>query len=95
MSDSTVFLKRTEVVGRTPTTSDLAPGQVGVNIADKKIFARHDDPMGSVVQIAASPNEVIVKNSSDASPVHAIRCLTQGEYDALGTYDPNTLYFIK
>lgn len=37
----------------------------------------------------------IQKNTSDATPVNAIRVMTQAEYDALGTYDPNTLYFIK
>jgi hypothetical protein len=55
MADPVLKLKRTDVVGRTPTTSDLPPGTVGYNIADKKIFARHDDPLGGVVQLAASP----------------------------------------
>lgn len=38
---------------------------------------------------------IVVGSTSDSTPVNGIRCLTQGEYDALGTYDPNTLYFIK
>jgi hypothetical protein len=38
---------------------------------------------------------MLVGSTSDSIPVHVIRCLTQSEYDALGTYDANTLYFIK
>lgn len=37
----------------------------------------------------------IAKVAADTSPVSTIRCLTQAEYDALGTYDSQTLYFIK
>lgn len=37
----------------------------------------------------------IAKNAADSSPVSTIRCLTQAEYNALGTYDSQTLYFIK
>ncbi len=55
MAQPLLKLKRSDVVGRIPTASDLAPGQAGYNIADKKIYARHDDPLGGIVQIAASP----------------------------------------
>lgn len=77
-----------------PTASAMASGELAVNYADKKIYGKHPGS-GAVVQVAASPNEVIVKNSSDASPVSTIRCMTQAEYDALGSYDSQTLYFIK
>lgn len=43
----------------------------------------------------AKSGSIVVGSTSDSTPVHAVRCMTQGEYDALGTYDPNTLYFIK
>lgn len=46
----------------------------------------------------ANANDGIVFNLEsgvDKIDNTAIRCMTQGEYDALGTYDPNTLYFIK
>lgn len=43
----------------------------------------------------AQSGSFVVGSTTDSSPVHAVRCMTQGEYDALGTYDPNTLYFIK
>ena len=55
MADPVLKLRRTDVVGRIPTASDLPPGTIGYNIADKKIYARHDDPLGGVVQVAASP----------------------------------------
>lgn len=55
MADPIIKVKRTDTVGKVPTVSDLAPGQIGYNIADRKIYARHDDPLGGVVQIAASP----------------------------------------
>lgn len=38
---------------------------------------------------------LVVGSTADSTPVNGIRCMTQGEYDALGIYDPNTLYFIK
>lgn len=37
----------------------------------------------------------IQKVAADTTPVSTIRCLTQAEYDALGTYDSQTIYFIK
>ena len=43
----------------------------------------------------AKADLAVQKVPADASPVSTIRCLTQGEYDALGTYDAQTLYFIK
>lgn len=55
MANPIIKVKRTDTVGKIPTESDLAPGQIGYNIADRKIYARHDDPLGGVVQIAASP----------------------------------------
>ena len=33
-----IKLKRSTVAARVPTTSDLADGEVGINIADKKIY---------------------------------------------------------
>ena len=39
---STVIkLKRSTVAARVPTTSDLADGEVGINIADKKIYVNN------------------------------------------------------
>lgn len=43
----------------------------------------------------AKADLAVAKVPADASPVSTIRCMTQVEYDALGTYDAQTLYFIK
>lgn len=43
--------KRTTTVGKVPTTTDLADGEVALNLADKKLFARNG---ASVVEIGAS-----------------------------------------
>ena len=45
--------------------------------------------------ISASGARVITSTPSDSTPVHYITVLTQGDYDAIASPDPNTLYFIK
>jgi len=105
-----ISILKSEAVGALPTASAMASGELAVNYADKKIYGKHPGS-GAVVQVAASPihthtisdvtnlsstlDNKIGKNSSDASPVSTIRCMTQAEYDALGSYDSQTLYFIK
>lgn len=44
--------------------------------------------------VYASGERVVTGESTDATPVHKIRAMSQATYDALGTYDPNTIYFI-
>ena len=44
-----IKLKRSTVASRVPTTSDLADGEVGINIADQKIYVNNG---GSIVEIA-------------------------------------------
>ena len=45
--------------------------------------------------ISASGARVITGLPSDSIPVYYITVLTQGDYDAIVSPDPNTLYFIK
>jgi hypothetical protein len=45
--------------------------------------------------IYASGSRVVTGDSADTTPVYKIRALTQLEYNALGVYDDNTIYFIK
>jgi len=45
-------------------------------------------------QILNKPN-VVLKNTTDTTPVNTIRALTQAEYDAVSPKDNNTVYFIK
>ena len=44
-----IKLKRSTVADRVPTTSDLVDGEVGINIADKKIYVNNG---GSIVEVA-------------------------------------------
>ena len=53
------------------------------------------DGATSITMTPVKSGQIVVGSASDATPVNSVRCMTQGEYDALGTYDPNTLYFIK
>ena len=43
----------------------------------------------------ATFNNKVGKNAADSTPVNTIRAITQSEYDAIVTKDPNTIYFIK
>jgi hypothetical protein len=44
-----IKLKRTTTASAVPTTSDLADGEIGVNITDQKIYIRSG---GSIVELA-------------------------------------------
>ena len=46
-----IKLKRSTVADRVPTTSDLADGEVGINIADKKIYVNNG---GTITEISDS-----------------------------------------
>jgi hypothetical protein len=45
--------------------------------------------------ISANGARVITGLSTDSTPVYYITVLTQGDYDAIASPDPNILYFIK
>lgn len=49
----------------------------------------------TITMTPVKSGQIVVGSTADSTPVNSVRCMTQGEYDALGTYDPNTLYFIK
>ncbi len=49
----------------------------------------------NVTNLQSELDSRIEKESTDTTPVNAIRCLTQSEYDALQVKDDTTLYFIK
>ena len=48
-----IKLKRSTTASAVPTTSDLADGEIGVNITDQKIYIRSG---GSIVELATSSN---------------------------------------
>lgn len=130
-----IIVPKKSVISKIPQSSDLASGEICINHADKKLYAKHPST-GAIQEIGGmsvhshdeiySPDSsqvlelqnnsnltitaggatktfvlpsasgtLVVGSESDSSSVHAIRCMTQGEYDALGSYDPTTLYFIK
>jgi hypothetical protein len=48
----------------------------------------------NVTNLQPELDSKIEKQATDTTPVNAIRCVTQVEYDGM-TKDPNTIYFIK
>ena len=52
-----IKLKRSTTASDAPTTSDLADGEIAVNIADKKIYVRIGD---SIVEVANFDDETAV-----------------------------------
>jgi hypothetical protein len=53
---NTVVLKRSAVQGKTPTTSDLALGELAVNTYDGNLFFKRDNGTASVVKVATNTN---------------------------------------
>lgn len=48
----------------------------------------------NVANLQSELDSKIEKQATDTTPVNAIRCVTQAEYDGM-TKDLNTIYFIK
>ena len=49
-----IKLKRSGTAGATPSTSDLALGEVGINTYDGKMFIKKNDGSDSIVEIGSS-----------------------------------------
>ena len=49
-----IKLKRSTVAARVPTTSDLADGEVGINIADKKIYVNNGGTITLISDLTGS-----------------------------------------
>lgn len=50
---NTVRLKRSAVQGKTPTTSDLALGELALNTYDGKLYTKKDNGTASIIEIGA------------------------------------------
>jgi len=50
-----VQIKRSEVPNRTPSTAELAVGELAINLEDAKLFSKKED--GSIVTLAQTTNE--------------------------------------
>jgi hypothetical protein len=99
--DSTSFVINSDGrvgIGVTPdATVSLSVDTTGIKFNDGTIQTTAATGIGSVGATGATgplPADAIVGNSSDASYVDAIRTLTSTAYDALGSPDSNTIYFI-
>lgn len=69
-----IKLKRSTTASAVPTTSDLTDGEVAINIADQKLYARNG---ASIVEIAnAAGNTVTADLTPDATATHNIGTLT-------------------
>lgn len=52
---NTILVKRSDVPGRVPALSDLALGELGLNTADAKLFARKESAgTASIVELGGS-----------------------------------------
>ena len=58
-----VITKKSTVVGKVPVPTDLDIGELAVNTADKKLYAKHSD--NAVVQIGTT---ITISSTAPASP---------------------------
>ena len=62
-----IKLKRSGTEGATPSTSDLALGEVGINTYDGKMFIKKNDGSAAIVEIGASSTDVITTTTTTAT----------------------------
>jgi hypothetical protein len=61
-----VILKRSNVQGKIPTTTDLDLGELAINTYDGKLFIKKDDGTEAIVEIAGGGSDPI-ENDYDAT----------------------------
>lgn len=66
---NTVVLKRSAVQGKTPTTGDLALGELALNTYDGNLFFKKDSGTASIVTVATLAGTQTLSNKTLASPV--------------------------
>jgi hypothetical protein len=66
---NTVVLKRSAVQGKTPTTSDLALGELALNTYDGNLFFKKDSGTASIMSVATLTGTQTLSNKSLSSPV--------------------------
>jgi hypothetical protein len=72
MATPKVLLKRSSVVGRTPTASDLDYGELAINFADGKIHYKDANNNIKSFVDSAIVNDLITRRSTDSAEVLAI-----------------------
>ena len=65
---NTVVLKRSAVQGKTPTTSDLALGELALNTYDGNLFFKKDSGTASIMSVATLTGTQTLTNKSLTSP---------------------------
>ena len=65
---NTVVLKRSAVQGRTPTTGDLALGEIAINTYDGNLFFKKDSGTASIVSVATLAGTQTLTNKTLTSP---------------------------
>jgi hypothetical protein len=65
---NTVVLKRSAVQGRTPTTGDLALGEIAINTYDGNLFFKKDSGTASIVSVATLTGTQTLTNKTLTSP---------------------------
>lgn len=50
MANNKLLIKRSNVVGKVPTTGDLQTGELALNFKDKKIFTK--EPSGTIIELS-------------------------------------------
>jgi hypothetical protein len=65
---NTVVLKRSAVQGKTPTTGDLALGELALNTYDGNLFFKKDDGTASIVSVATLTGTQTLTNKTLTSP---------------------------
>jgi hypothetical protein len=66
---NTVVLKRSAVTGKTPTTSDLALGELALNTYDGNLFFKQDSGTASIVAVATLTGTQTLTNKTLSSPI--------------------------
>ena len=65
---NTVVLKRSAVQGKTPTTGDLALGELALNTYDGNLFFKKDSGTASIVSVATLTGTQTLTNKTLTSP---------------------------
>ena len=80
---NTVVLKRSAVQGRTPTTGDLALGEIAINTYDGNLFFKKDSGTASIVSVATLTGTQTLTNKTLTSPT--INSATANNLTVTGT----------
>ena len=56
MALKTVYLKRSAVQGKVPTTSSLGLGEIAINTYDGRLFIKKDDGTQSILEVGVKEN---------------------------------------